>query len=343
MTRFAAPRTALLPAFQDASTAELRQALADGGPALETLILRQQLGPLWHARTKADPFAPSRVNAAMLYMRQLAAQHEIGELFTRKGIAYAIFKGAAIRELIYDDPSARLCCDIDVLVSPGQRAEAARALVDAGYRLQLDPSVASHEVVLARDLVAIDLHWNLLRPGRTPASMTDQMLARRQEHGGRWILSDQDTLFVLLVHPAFSKHLSTSQMGLHRVADIALWVQRREVDWPALHRELDACGLKTAGWTMLGLVRMLAPDGFGSVVDASIQALRPNRLRAAYLSAWLNQDLSSRLGRLHAVRLLGFSLLLHDQPADAWRALKGWHQSRTSRDADAFVFDGLTT
>src|SRR5688572_13150303 len=218
MPRFAAPRTALLPAFQDTAPADLTRALAEGGPPLEALILNQQLGPAWHARTNAHPFAESHANAAMLYMRQAAAQREIDDLFAQRGIPYAIFKGAAIRELIYDDPSVRVCMDIDVLVSHDDRAAAARALVDAGYRLRVDPSLASHEVALASDLVAIDLHWELLRPGRTPSSTTGQMLARRQRHGERWILSENDALFVLLVHPALSKHLSTSQMGLHRVA-----------------------------------------------------------------------------------------------------------------------------
>jgi hypothetical protein len=341
MTRFAAPRAALLPAFQDSAAADLSRALVEGGPQLEALIHKEQLGPIWHARINAQPFADSRANAAMLYMRQSAAQYEIDDVLTRSGVRYAIFKGAALRELIYDDPSVRVCWDIDVLVAPDQRAEAARALIGAGYRLRVDPLIASHEVALERDLVAIDLHWDLLRPGRAPASMAGQMLARRQRHGERWILSETDTLFVLLVHPTFSKHLSMSQMGLHRVADVVLWLQKYEADWPALHQQLDSCGLKTAAWTMLSLVRMLSPARFARGVEMPLQSLRPARLRAAYLRTWLNQDLSARFTHLHIARLLGFSILLHDQPAGAWRALRGWQRSRGSRDKDARVFEGL--
>ena len=342
MPRFAAPRTALLAAFQDTPTTELTRTLSEGGRPLEALILKQQLGPLWHARTKAPPFAASRANAAMLYMRQSAALREIEDRFERRGIRYAIFKGAAIRERIYDDPSVRISWDIDVLVAPDQRADAARALVDAGYHLRVDPALASHEVALTKDQVAIDLHWELLRPGRAPASMTGQMLDRRQWQGDRWILSDTDALFVLLVHPAFSKHLSTSQMGLHRVADIVLWLQKCEVDWRGLRQELDASGLKTAAWTMLKLVRLLSPDSFAEIVDGPLQSLRPSTVRAAYLNNWLNRDFSARLSRLHIARLLGLSLFLHDQPAGAWRALSGWRQSRKSRATDAGVFGGLS-
>lgn len=341
MTRFAAPRAALLPAFHQSAATTLTQVLSEGGAPFESLILRQQLGPTWHARTQAKAFAESRSNAAMLYMRQAAAQRELDDLFTHHGIPYAIFKGAATRELTCDDPSVRICYDIDVLVAPAQRADAARVLVDAGYRLRVDPSVASHEVGLIRDLVSIDLHWELLRPGRTPASLTNQLLSRRQQRDRRWILSDPDTLFVMLVHPAFAKHLSSSQMGLHRIADVALWLQTQDADWPSLQRQLEAAGLKTAGWTMLSLVQMLSPEGFARSLDEPLQALRPDPLRAAYLKTWLNMDMSSRLADLHIARLLGLSVFLHDQPSGAWRALRGWQRSRGLRSKDAAVFDGL--
>ncbi len=331
----------MLPAFADRDTAGLQETLEAGGPSLETLILTQQLAPLWHERTRAAAFAGNRLNAAMVYLRQRAAQLELDELFARKAITYAVFKGGAIRELIYDDPAMRLCCDIDILVAPEQRAEAARALVEAGYRLVVEPSTVSHEVALRKDMVAIDLHWALLRPGRTPDAMALQMLARRQRHQGRWILSDADALFVLLIHPAFSKHLSTTQMGLHRVADIVLWLQRREVNWKALHRELDACGLKTAAWTMLSLVGMLSPATFAPLVAEPITALRPGGLKSRYLRSWLSRDLSARLTDLHVARLLGLSLWLHDQPADVWHALRGWQRSRMTRETDSLMFGGL--
>src|SRR5688572_14446419 len=131
-------------------------------------------------------------------------------------------------------------------------------------------------------------------------------------------------------------------MGLHRVADIVLWLQKFNVDWPALRQQLHTSGLKTAAWTMLSLVRMLSPDRFAPAVDGPLQLLRPRRLRAAYLGSWLNQDMSARFTHLHIARLLGLSLFLHDQPGGAWRALRGWQRSRGSRAKDAGVFEGLS-
>jgi len=341
MPRFAALRAALLPSSRLADAGQLRQTLAQGGAALEAAILRHQLGPLWHARTRTEAFAKGRTHAAMLYMQQVAAQRQIDAVLSSANIAYAIFKGAGTRDLIYDDPSLRVCYDIDVLVSPDTRAAAARALLAAGFRLYVDPSVASHEVVLSRDTVAIDLHWDLLRPGRVPPASTAALLTRRHRQADWWTLSDTDALFVMLVHPAFSKHLSTSQMGLHRVADVALWLQQRHVDWPALIAQLEAAGLKTAAWTMLTLVCLLSPSEFDPSITRALRALRPGAIRTAYLTAWLNLDLSARFKHLHAARLFGLSMMLHDHPSGAWRAFRGWQRSRHTRDTDALVFEGL--
>lgn len=342
MPRFALSRTALQAVFPAVTAATLQSALANGGPELEAHIISQQLAPLWHERTRAIAFAGVRLNATMVYMRQEAAVQEIDALFERAGICYALIKGVANRELTYDDPSLRPCSDIDVLVEPHQRVEAARVLVESGYRLTVDPTVVSHEVVLSKGIVAVDLHWDILRPGRTRVPVVDGMLSRRTRQKERWILSDADALFLMLVHAAITKHVSTSGMGLHRVADLATWWLRREVEWPAVRRHLDACGLKTAAWTVLTWVRMLSA---GSELEAEltgpIESLHPGHLRAAYLRRWLDRDLSARLTERHAARLLGFSVFLHDGPTDAWHALQGWRRAGQTSRNDTRAFDGL--
>ncbi len=341
MARFAGPRTALLPAFADSDLPLLQGTLDGGGPELEDLILRHQLGPLWHHHTKAAPFAKARVKAAMVYLRQLAALQAIDDLFTRAGIVYTIIKGAATRELIYAPPALRVSADLDILVAPDQRVEAARVLMASGYKLLIKASNVSHEILLTNDLVGVDLHWDILRPGRTRVPIVDGLLTRRQRHNGLWMLSDSDALFLMLVHGAISKHVAMTGMGLHRVADIALWWQQRPVDWPVLHDRLAATGLKTAAWTTLTWVRMLSPTTFGPLVETAIDSVRPSGPRAAYLQSWLNRDLPARLAHLHAARLLAFSMFLHDRPSDAWCALKGWQAARMTSATDALVFGSL--
>jgi len=340
MSRFALSRSALLPVCPDVTQATLQNALEDGGRALESLVIRHHLAPLWHKRTQAAAFARPRRQAALAYVTQRAALDEIDALFEREGLRYAVIKGVATRELTHETPALRLCADIDVLVAPDQRFAAARALSGLGYQLRVNPAVVSHEVALWKGMVEIDLHWDILRPGRTPDGFAGAMLARRVRHRGWWMLSDSDALLLMLVHAAVSKHVSTPVLGLHRAADIALFWQRRDVDWPAVHQLLEVCGLKTAAWTVLTWVLMLmtAPEVQKQLAGPTA-SLQPGFLRARYLKVWLDHDLSARLTDRHAARLIGFSLFMHDGPSAAWQALLGWRRARKALSAEARAFE----
>ena len=63
-------------------------------------------------------------------------------------------------------------------------------LLDAGYSVHAEPANISHEATFRRGAVDIDLHWHLLRPGRTRVDLTAELLARRQRIKGQWGLSD---------------------------------------------------------------------------------------------------------------------------------------------------------
>jgi hypothetical protein len=336
--RFALSRTALSPVWAGDADVTLRTALSQGGPALESLIIGEHLAPLWHDVTRHAPFADTRRRAASAYLRQQVAIEELHALFEQAGIRYAVTKGAASRERTHQHPSLRVCGDIDVLVAPDQRLAAVRSLVDAGYHPHLNADNVSHEITVSKGRLAIDLHWDILRPGRTRVGVVDGMLSRRVTHNGWWRLSDADMLFLMLVHGAVSKHVSRSGLGLHRVADVSMWWQRcpqPDVQWREVYQLLDACGLKTAAWTMLTWVRMLTG---GSRVDAglvdAIASVRPGRVRSRYLATWLAHDLPDRLTHHHALRLIFFSLFLHDTPADAWHALRGWRRATRSSPDD---------
>jgi len=339
-------RQALLPAGEGVGPAALRAALLDGGPDLVNLIVAQDIGPLWHHRLQSGGMLESlpsavrevlqqvRTSAAAGYLAQRTALIRIDGLFEAAGIPYVVMKGAQLRECVYPDASLRPAADIDILVLPSGRQRAARALLDAGYTVDADPANISHEACFVRAPVAIDLHWDILRPGRTRLDMTAGFLARRQRVNGFWGLSDADAMFLMLVHPAFTKYVSSANMGLSRVADILLWIQNRATDWSTVLNLLDMAGLRAAAWTMLSWYRMLAAPAAASVLDEWMPSLRPGRRRAAYLQYWLTHDLPGRwLNRPLRIQL-GFTLFLHDRSSDAWRALRGWLYSRRNRQRD---------
>lgn len=303
-----------------------------------TLQQNGQLASL--APASIDALYEARRSAAAGYLAQHAALERMDQLFATRGIAYLVMKGAHVRECVYPDPALRLACDLDILISPADRQLAARALLDDGYTVHVQPDGISHEATFSCGLVDIDLHWHMLRPGRTRVDMTDGLLARRQRVKGIWGLSDNDTLFMMLTHPAFAKYVCSPNMGLGRVADFLLWIQHREVDWPAVMRLLETAGLKTAAWTMLRWFHSLATPEAGKVMNGWLKTLRPGRLRETYLLYWLTHNLPTRWLQRPLLIQLGFTLLLHDRLTDALHALRGRSQARQNRLRDTRLLLG---
>ena len=106
----------------------------------------------------------------------------------------------------------------------------------------------------------MDLHWSLLRTGRLRHEFVDDILASRRHFAEMWVPCAEDSLFLLLVHPAFAKHLSGWDMGMHRVVDIALWLETQETQWPVVEQRLSVCGVRTAAWATLRWLQLLMPS-----------------------------------------------------------------------------------
>ena len=223
-------RSAMLAAFPETSDAELAATLDRGGPNFASFIIDHGLGPLWHERMPRDEFRESRLSAEALYLAQEHALNEIDAVLEKEGIEYALIKGGASRLLLYENPAVRACYDLDLLVRPDDRVHAATALVKLGFVASIEAHSISRVLVLSRGGVDIDLHWGLLREGRLRSDITQDMVDRRRRAVDTWILSNDDALFVLLVHPAFAKHLAGWGMGLHRVTDIVAWLQTQSFD-----------------------------------------------------------------------------------------------------------------
>ena len=249
-------------------------------------------------------------------------------------------KGAQVRECVYPDPALRPASDMDILIAPQDRRRAAQVLMDHGYTAQVLPNNVSFEATFSRGLVHMDLHWSMLRAGRTRVDMTPGFLARRQQTRGVWGLGDSDAMFMMLTHPAFGKYVCSPQMGLGRVADFMLWMHQKPVDWPAVLSLLEQAGLKTAAWAMLSWFRMLGPPEVAREIEDALAALRPGPLRAAYLQMWLTHDLPTRLWPRERWLQMAFTLFLHDRPADRLRVFQGVWQARRHRLRDARALMG---
>ncbi len=305
-----------------AENARVRAAVGDD------FLIRQGLAPLWGAARQgdadgaADPLKACRIQASVFYLLQRSVLAELDAIFERAGVAYAAFKGAHVREWLYADPTLRDAADVDVLVSPTDREHAVRALIAAGYSPLADAATVSHELALTRHGVEIDLHWYVTRPSRLRMEVSDEIVGRRQRVAGFWAVSNADAVFLMLTHPAFTKYVSSPSMRLIRVVDFLYVVRDHAVEWPLVADLLDRCGVRAAAWTVLTWFQMLHPLA-GGVPAEFVARIAPGRLRAWYLRAWLRHDLPTRLDSLPMAIQVGFTLLFHDRPSDAWRAIRG--------------------
>jgi hypothetical protein len=341
MTRLDDYCSALRVANDAVPERELNEALDAGGAQFASFIVDHGLGPLWHARTERDEFRESRLAAEALYLVQDQVLTEIDDLLQNAGIEFAVFKGAANRRLLYENPALRACHDIDLLVYSDDRVKAAKALVDAGFVVAPDAQIIGHELGLSRGAVTIDLHWGLLREGRLGANCAAEMLGRRRRVNGMWMLGAKDALFVLLVHPAFAKHLAGWEMGLHRVADILHWLQTQGFDEPNLAALLEQNGVRVAAWATLRWVELLYGTSLTGDIELLLAKARPGRLRRVWLENWFRHDLSERTSSAHWPRLVALSPLLHDTPSDVMRALLGRRRAHRRRHADLAAFQKL--
>ena len=326
----------LLPAATGRTLATAaRGAVRSGEPNFQDFLLEQGLAPLWDAAIGPHqvglPLSTGLVERLRQARRRVAGHYliqrerlcQIRDTLDRAGISHVTFKGADTRERYYEDPALRPAADIDILVAPQDRIAAIKALRRQGFAFHADPKNISHEASLVKKSTAIDLHWDIMRPGRTRVPMVASLLATRLDCGRHWGISDEGNLFVMLVHPVFTKYATAPQASLVRLLDLVYLLGTRAPDWDRVCSWLAATGLKTGGWISLSWLHLLT----GIEAEQAVRRrLQPGRLRVRYLQHWLEQNWPGRLLDHPLLVRAGFTLAAHDRPADVFAAVKGQRQ-----------------
>ena len=302
------------------------------------------LAALWCRRFAGrsdDPEAPVVVrdfllselrSASAMYLAQGSAIQNVVSSFEQANLEFALLKGAAIREEIYVEPATRVATDIDILVRPIDRTLAANILESLGFVCFPDQGLHGHEATFSRGKIHIDMHWDILRPERTRRPLVNSLLANRVRGNPTYRLCDADTIFMMLVHPAFAKYVCSPNMGLNRVIDFVLFARSRIVNWAEVAKRIEESGLRTAAWCTLHWISMLTP--ITEIVPVSfVMSIRPGAIRRAYLQRWLVHDWPGRmLNRADTLIQIAFTLPLHDMPSDMWRAAIGRVKSTLGRN-----------
>jgi hypothetical protein len=260
----------------------------------------------------------SRLVATCLYLRQKAALQQIKALLDEANIPHATFKGAHTRELLYEDPACRAACDIDILIAKSHITDAAIILQQAGYTANLLPENISHEATFSDRHIHIDLHWDVMRTGRTRVPISEHLLDNRVERPTHWALSNEGNLYVMLTHPVFTKYATSRNSTLNRVLDTIRWINQREINWDEVDSLLETTGNRTAAWIMLLWLDEITNNAINASFSARIQ---PGTLRQKYLRHWIKKNYSDRmLAHPKLIQLL-FTLTAHDTLQDARRAI----------------------
>ena len=328
-------RVALSPLLPGATQDDIASACeridAIGECTFSTFLLQQGLAPMWDhmlaQQRRSSQFSEefkkiihqSRLSATGTYLMHRHKLTLIKEILENANIPHAVYKGADIRERLYDEPALRPAADIDILVTNENKVKAIRALSHEGYKLYAPAENISHEVSLNLGRTSIDLHWDILRPGRTRVSMAPRLLDTRADYGSHWGMSDEATLFVMLVHPVFVRHSTTPLAALMRIVDMATLLAKSEVKWEGVIQLLEEAGLKTAAWISLTLFEFLTAK---KQPEHIMTALKPSRVKQKYLHYWLQNNVSSRLMHKPLYLQIGFTLPAHDNLGDAIRAAR---------------------
>jgi Uncharacterised nucleotidyltransferase len=260
--------------------------------------------------------------------RSLVMLRDLGAVLRRCAecsVDVVVFKGPALAEQVYPDPSLRPFSDLDLLVRPRDRFRMDEALRGLGHRRVADEHSWDFDIVWdgatvyeTPSGVRIDLHWSLLTEPRFVWhgdetgiwARTEPIVVAGEPARG---LGREDLVLYLAAHLAVHHALA----GLRRYWDVALALERwaDELQWPVLLDRAERWGLRHALFFVLQGVR----ETFAAPVPPrALAALRPAGPRAALLAALARAGDAGRLVRLeHLV-----ALLLVDRGRDVRAALR---------------------
>jgi hypothetical protein len=264
-------------------------AISEGlaGPAYEKLVGLIPPGPGFRLATEAR-------RDAVRHLAYLGLLGKFAVALDSAKVAWAVLKGPVLAELSY--PGApRGYADLDLLVSPGQLREAARALQGAGAGFaELDWPLLVKQAkgelsMTVHGLPMVDLHWHLvyLRSARERwAIPTEDLIGRRRRVRLRgvdaWSLDPDDFLAHLALHASFG-----AAQQLRRLLDIERTIASGPPDWQALVQRCRAWRVGLPVGVMLNRARRTLGANVPEEVVEELAGSRTNRLVVRRLSAWV--------------------------------------------------------
>ena len=248
----------------------------------------------------------------------LAEFRAVGRHLAQGGVPFILLKGASYLIDLYDDPSARMLTDIDLLVQPKDVGRIARQLAVAGYRgdLGIDYPEYRRFEMLRRGKAAcrFEFHWWLGLPFRlridqrelweaSSGCSLEGIKCRR--------LAEEDALLYHVAHQADHYFGPT----LKWVIDLREMLRRWRLDPDRLVARSAAWRVRAALYISLLHVEKLFP---GQVPGNLLRRLEPGALRKSLVSRFLSSDPVEMIDVARDNRTrYALRPLLIDRPTDA--------------------------
>ena len=173
--------------------------------------------------------------------KQTAVYEKICSILSRGSIQYLPFKGIVLREY-YPVPEARLMGDIDILISPRDKAKAQKLLIDNGLVLDM-PGGDVQEYIC--DGVRIELHTKIVSDAigshDLGALFCDAAQHAEYDCNGRGKPEDNYHFAYLIGHIAH--HFWFYGAGAKMILDLAVMLKKCDIDCQWVIDFLDRQGL----------------------------------------------------------------------------------------------------
>lgn len=297
---------------------------------LERLFSRRARGGWWER-------CPDSARAVLRHhylQTALRNDHLYGELaravaaLRDRGITPVLLKGAALTATVLEDPAARPCSDVDLLVSPAELDEAAAALLGCGFRLderfRPEAFYRAHHYHLVfrhpqRPWVCLELHWDLTLPmldtRLDTAAVRERALPAQLAGEPVRVPEPGDLLLHLVLHTGMNGFAFLGQ-----VCDAADVLDRQggAIHAPTLWARARAWRLESPLRAVLALLPLCAPETVGS----GLRAAAPRGRLEPALRALLRPEfvLRQRL-RDSGAGAQAAAILRRDKAGARWRCL----------------------
>jgi len=201
------------------------------------------------------------LSGAALAARQNAVERNVISILGRESIPSLVIKGSALAKDVYGDINSRCSSDIDMLVKYGDAATVDRIMSQAGFVRQggrdfeFDLLRIHHSQYLAhRHNIFVEMHWHFAIPCFFPLSYDDIWSGVKNEGIGRYTLSPEMNIIMLLMH-----HHSHAFRHLGVLTDIlwALHGYREVIDWRLFLQAIKKFGLANTAAITCGQIEEL--------------------------------------------------------------------------------------